>query len=878
MANPVMISKVKRIRLSSLLVLLYVLLSSEKLLAEPMVLRVGVYENPPKLGLGENDQVSGILGDILQGMAAEENWQLVAVPCFWNDCLEQLATGEIDILPDVAASTERSELYDFHTTAALLSWSQIYVKRGHTLSSLLELDGKRLALLKGSIQYDYLRQLAENFNIDVTFVLVDTQQAAFAALESNVADAVTANNFISELKAAELNLKSTPVVFQPSRLFFAVPKNKHAEVLQAIDSYLQQWQADADSPYFTILKKWNSTPAKVVIPDEIWWLLIALLVGFLSALLFSLLMRRRVKEKNSSLRQTQQNLNMILDSVDAHVYIKDLQLRYQYVNKNVCKLINLEEKQIIGQTDELFFDAETCKRLRKNDLLVLEKGQRVVEEEINRVHGIDNPQTFLSVKLPLRREDGTIYALCGISTDITDYLLIQKQLRKLALYDSLTGLANRRQLMEFLEESLAHGRQTETEGALLIVDLDAFKTLNDTLGHHAGDLLLQEVSKRLQSRLLPHELAARLGSDEFVIVKPNMGENRHEVEVIAQRCAEEILQDFVLPYVLDQTQYIASASVGIALFSDADGDVERLLQDADMALYRAKSSGRNSLRFFDPTMQLEVNRRSQLERKLREAISQHQLELYVQPQISSDQQYVGMEALLRWHDPVEGFISPADFIPIAESSGLIIPLGAWVLREACHILAEWAKVPEMENLTLAVNISPRQFRHLQFIDYIDSCLDELGVNPNHLELEVTESLLIEDIDQTIERMNELRQRGLRFALDDFGTGYASLSYLKLLPLNKLKIDQSFVRDVLTDINDEAIVSTIIALGQSLDLAVIAEGVETVEQAVLLEKFGCHVYQGYYFGKPAPVAEWQQIITAKRSAHKTEPKNPSQIHS
>ncbi len=484
------------------------------------------------------------------------------------------------------------------------------------------------------------------------------------------------------------------------------------------------------------------------------------------------------------------------------------------------------------------------------------------------VLGTDKAQTFLSVKLPLRQEDGTIYALCGISTDITDYLLIQKQLRKLALYDSLTGLANRRLLMEFLEDSLAEGRQSQMEGALLIVDLDSFKTLNDTLGHHTGDLLLQGVSKRLQSRLLPHDLAARLGSDEFVIVKPKMGKARGEVEALARQCAEEILQDFVMPFALEQTQYIASASLGIALFSDAEGDVERLLQDADMALYRAKASGRNSLRFFDPVMQLEVNRRSQLERKLREAIASQQLELYVQPQISSDQQYVGMEALLRWHDPVEGFISPVDFIPVAESSGLIIPLGAWVLREACQILADWAKISEMQNLTLSVNISPRQFRHIQFIDYIDSCLKEFDVNPNHLELEITESLLIEDIDQTIERMNALRQRGLRFALDDFGTGYASLSYLKLLPLNKLKIDQSFVRDVLTDPNDEAIVSTIIALGQSLDLAVIAEGVETEEQAVLLEKFGCHVYQGYHFGRPAPVADWQQTISEIRLAHKT----------
>jgi len=862
-----MIPKANFFSLSSLMVLLLTSLTSGKLLAEQTTLRVGIYENPPKLLMNSDGQVSGILGDILRIVAERENWQLIAVPCYWNDCLQMLAKGEIDLLPDVAMAVTRTDLYDFHSTPALLSWSQIYVSRGNNLSSLLELDGKRLALLKGSIQYDYLNQLAESFNIDVTFVLVDTQQAAFAALVNGVADAVTANNFISELKAAELNLKPTSIIFQPSRLYFATSKGKHGDVLETLDNYLQKWQNEANSPYFSVLQTWNNPAVKTIIPKELWWLLIALIVGFVSAVGFSLLLRRRVHEKTISLRQSEQNLSVILDSVDAHIYIKDLQLNYQYVNQNVCKLIGLDEKDILGKTDTILFDQETCKTLRENDLRVIEKGERIVEEEINTVLGSETPQTFLSVKLPLRQEDGTVYALCGISTDITDYLLIQKQLRKLALYDSLTGLANRRLLMEFLEDALAENGQFHQEGALLIVDLDAFKTLNDTLGHHAGDLLLQAVSKRLQSRLASQDLAARLGSDEFVIVKPNMGVLRDEVQTSAQKFAEEILQDFILPFSLDQTQYIASASVGIALFSDAEGDVERLLQDADMALYRAKASGRNSLKFFDPTMQKEVNRRSELERKLRDAIALQQLELYVQPQISSDKQYVGMEALLRWNDPVEGFISPADFIPIAESSGLIIPLGAWVLRKACQILAEWSTIPGMENLTLSVNISPRQFRHLQFIDYIDSCLIELKVNPNHLELEITESLLIEDIDHTIERMNALRQRGLRFALDDFGTGYASLSYLKLLPLNKLKIDQSFVHDVLTDVNDEAIVSTIIALGQSLDLAVIAEGVETAEQAALLEKFGCHVYQGYFFGKPAPVTEWQEIISAASQRQK-----------
>lgn len=823
-------------------------------------LRVGVYENAPKLTLNQQGQVSGIFGDMLQLIAAAEGWTLEAVPCHFDDCLRRLERGEIDLLPDLAVTDDRGQLYNFHQTAALHSWSQIYVMEDHSLSSLLELDGKRLALLRGSVQYDYLQQLVDSFGINVGFVLADTQQAAFVALLDGVADAVTANNFIGEFKTAELGLKATPIMFQPIHLFFAAPQGQHNDVLAAIDSHLHDWLADNDSAYFDILRHWNASMERESIPQHFWWLVIALLLGFVSAVLFSLLMWRRIVEKNTSLRQAQQNLNLILDSVDAHIFIKDMQQRYQYVNQNMCKFSGRQQHEIIGQTDSFLYTEATCQKLRENDRRVLEEGERVVKEELNMLHGADSAQTFLTVKLPLRREDGTIYSLCGISTNMTDYLEIQKQLRRLALYDGLTGLANRYSLLEHLEKLLTDSHTAHQDGALLIVDLDAFKTLNDTLGHHVGDLLLKCVAERLQAYASEQNLVARLGADEFVLVRHVPGSNRAEVTAATQQFADTLLQDFVLPFSLGKTQYTASATIGIALFSDAEGEAKQLLQKAEIALYRAKASGRNSVCFFDPLMQQQIQRHSQLEHWLREAITLEQLELYVQPQVSSDQQCVGMEALLRWNHPEEGFIAPADFIPIAEASGLIYPLGDWVLRKACQILADWSTIPGMENLTLSVNISPRQFRHRSFVEYIDSCIAEFSVDPSYLELEVTESLLIEDIELTIGRMNALRKRGLRFSLDDFGTGYASLSYLKLLPFNKLKIDQSFVQDVLTDINDEAIVSTIITLGQSLDLAVVAEGVETVEQAMVLEHYGCYVYQGYYFGKPAPVIEWQQRIS------------------
>jgi diguanylate cyclase (GGDEF)-like protein len=406
-------------------------------------------------------------------------------------------------------------------------------------------------------------------------------------------------------------------------------------------------------------------------------------------------------------------------------------------------------------------------------------------------------------------------------------------------------------LMDRMGQALASAQRRQQGGALLFIALDNFKTLNDTLGNDQGDLLLQQVAQRLNSCVRSVDTVARLGGDEFVVMLEELSQNPEELARDALGVGEKILAMLAVPYALKGYQYRSTPSIGIAPFEGDQTSVGELLKQADLAMYQAKTAGRNTLRFFSPEMQAVVTARAALEEDLRSALVQDEFLLHYQPQVNQTGQCVGVEALVRWAHPQRGMVSPAQFIPLAEETGLILPLGRWVLHHACTLLARWQDEPQLAHLTMAVNVSSRQFRHASFVDDVARVLAITGAPSGKLKLELTESLLVEDMETTIATMAALRSYGVGFSLDDFGTGYSSLSYLKRMPLDQLKIDQSFVRDLLTDPNDAAIVDTIIALSRSLGLEVIAEGVETPEQRDLLARAGCHLYQGYLFSRPLP---------------------------
>ena len=442
--------------------------------------------------------------------------------------------------------------------------------------------------------------------------------------------------------------------------------------------------------------------------------------------------------------------------------------------------------------------------------------------------------------------------------DLSQRKAAEEEIRYLAFYDPLTRLPNRRLLMDRLQQALATSARHQRSGALLLLDLDNFKTLNETQGHDRGDTLLLQVSHRLRACVHEDDTVARQGGDEFVVVLEDLGDTREEAAARAEEAAQKILLALREPYTLDGETHHSSLSMGITIFSGMRETVDELLKRADLAMYQAKSAGRDTLRFYDPQMQAAVSERAALELDMRAGLAQGQFELYYQPQVDNGR-ITGAEALLRWRHPRDGFVSPAQFIPLAEESGLILPIGEWALQAACERLALWAQQPALAGLTLAVNVSPRQFHQSCFVPQVLAALARAGAEGSRLKLEMTEGLLLADVEDTIAKMSTLRSYGVGFSLDDFGTGYSSLAYLKRLPLTQLKIDQSFVRDVLTDPNDAAIARTVVALANSLGLDVIAEGVETEEQRAFLARNHCHSWQGYLLSKPIPAADFEQLV-------------------
>ena len=457
---------------------------------------------------------------------------------------------------------------------------------------------------------------------------------------------------------------------------------------------------------------------------------------------------------------------------------------------------------------------------------------------------------------------GEVTHYVGSLTDITLRKAAEDEIRYLAFYDSLTRLPNRRLLRDRLEREMAALARNHGHGALLFIDLDNFKTLNDTLGHDVGDLLLQEVAKRLRQCVRDSDTVARLGGDEFVVLLCDLGEVLTQAIVRAKEVAEKLLSAMNQPYQLAGQPHYGSASIGVALFTERQASVDDLLKQADLAMYQAKGAGRNTLRFFDPAMQSAMAERAALEAELRQAMEQQQFELYFQPQVNLQGQVTGAEGLLRWIHPERGVIAPGQFIALAEETGLIWRIGQWVLESACAQLLRWAQDPATAGLSLAVNVSARQFHAPEFVDLVLGCLDRSGANAQRLKLELTESVLLNSVEDAITKMNQIRERGVTFSLDDFGTGFSSLTYLKRLPLDQLKIDQSFVRDILVDPDDAAITRTIVTLAQSLGLGVIAEGVEQQAQRDLLAALDCQAFQGYFFGRPMPIAAFGELLQHK----------------
>ena len=556
-----------------------------------------------------------------------------------------------------------------------------------------------------------------------------------------------------------------------------------------------------------------------------------------------------------------QRLSMVIEQSPESIVITDTAGCILYVNEAFQRITGYARGEVLGRNPRILNGGLTPRATYEQMWATLLAGE-VWRGEFHNVRKDGSAYLELATIAPIKDAGGTVTHYVAVKEDITQRKQSEALLHRLAYFDALTGLPNRALLHDRIAQAIRSGVRRESFGMLMLVDIDRFRQLNDTLGHAAGDRLLCEVAARLRASVREEDTVARHGDDDFAVLVERIGETEADALSHAEYVARKLQRTLQQPYVLGGTEgdrHFATLSFGISLFHDGVSSLESLLKQAEVALYRAKQDGRDIVRFFNPEMQAVVDAHARLEARMHEALEANAFRLFFQPQVNRRGVVIGAEALLRW--PLDGgaMVSPAEFIPLAEDTGHIVRLGSWVLRSACAQLARWQMNETTRHLKIAVNVSARQFHQPDFVASVKDTVRAAGVDPCRLELELTESAILSDMDETIRRMNELRALGIRFALDDFGTGYSSLSYLKRLPLDQLKIDQSFVRDMAEDEGSEAIVLAILSLSHALGLEVVAEGVEMPEQRDFLRHHGCDCFQGYLFGKPLPMEAWGDFL-------------------
>jgi len=731
-----------------LFLVLFLILSISNAASHPLsdeaglTIRVGVWNNPPVVLQDENGQWRGIAVDTLRYIADQKNWKLEFVSGSFADHLNNLQQHNIDILSAIAYSDKRAKKYTYTQNSLISNWGLVYAQANSKIGSLLELEGKRIAVMRNNIHEKAFRDLAEKFGVKLELIEYNNFNDVMQSVHSGETDAGVANRLYGALNANSYQLVETGIVFNPINIHFASPHAEHSALLETIDQQLNALKVDKDSAYYSALNHWMNQAPTIHFPKWLIWLALGLFGIVLLMIGITVLLRRQVASRT-----------------------RDLQ----------------------AEVDE------RCKT--------------------------------------------------------------QERLDRLAYYDSLTGLPNRVSFSENLKVAIASARRRKYKVAILFIDLDRFKTINDSLGHDAGDQLILHVAKRLQCCLRDEDNINRFGGDEFVAILPGI-DNISDVNIVAERMLKCMSQKIDIGI----TQIYSTVSIGIALFPDDDENREGLLKNADVAMYHAKEKGGNNYQFYNAEFTQKVRNRLSLENRLRRALEQEEFQLHYQPIYNLDtHKPVGVEALIRWQDPEHGMISPDDFIPLAEETGLIVPIGEWVLEQACAQVRQW-EVQGLGKLRLAINVSSKQFEHNQILSTVIAALQHASLDPKQLELEITERMFLNQSEQVVNVFDQLKSEGVGLSIDDFGTGYSSLSYLKQLPIDTLKIDRSFVQNIPKDKDDIQITSTIISMAHGLGLDVVAEGIETEQQLSFLKELGCGRGQGYYLARPQNAEDVFQLLS------------------
>lgn len=576
-----------------------------------------------------------------------------------------------------------------------------------------------------------------------------------------------------------------------------------------------------------------------------------------------------IRSEITDIKLAERNLRVADAAIESQeaIVISDANNRILRINSSFTRMTGYTKEEVIGETTSIL-------KSGRHDINFYQKMWKLLKEKKFWQGEIwdrrKNGQIYLKwlTITAVTGPDGEVHNYIGTFTDLSEHKEAKEAIYRLAFYDPLTDLPNRRLLRDHMDIALSNSARSLHYGAVFMIDIDHFKFINDTKGHAIGDLLLIEVAQRLKSCVRDGDTVARLGGDEFVIMLEILSKDENNAALQAEALNKKVIMAIQRPFLIDGEELHCTLSIGISLFTMPTSTSEEMLKRADVAMYQAKSAGRNTMRFFDPDLHASLENRQAMLSELYQALPKNQLKLYYQAQVDRQGKIFGAEVLLRWQHPQRGIVQPNDFIPLAEQSGLIIPIGLWVLHTTCIQLKLWEENPLARNLTLAVNVNARQFGQSDFVGQVCKVLEETGAKATLLKIELTESLVLHDITDTIEKMEALKLLGICFSIDDFGTGYSSLSYLKRLPINQLKIDRSFVQDIDTDQSDAIIAQTIIGMANNLGFNVIAEGVETEAQRACLENQGCLTYQGYLFSKPVPLLDFEKLVNETMKTDKS----------
>jgi diguanylate cyclase (GGDEF)-like protein/PAS domain S-box-containing protein len=823
------------------------------------VYHIGIFDSPPLSSLDKNGNPQGLIVDLINQISEKERLEVEWHFEDWSVMINQVKSNQIDLITSVGFTNERALFMDYSKQSFITVWGQVFLPVNSKIEGLFDLNNKTIAIMKDGVNGTRFKQQCLEFEIKCNIKEVKDYPEVFRLVQSGEVDGGVSNNLVGSAYINDYQMISSSIVFNPFKVYIAAPKGENQELLNVFDQYISNWKDDPQSFYYQTRLKWLQKKTTNPLPIWFWSIILGLGVLAITATIIAYFFNKQVKVRIRQLSKRQRQFHQIINLIPYMIYAADKQGNVLLANKTASDYFGMEVQDFENCNVKQLTDSNQQYEKLLNDNLDESLNEDTTEHrEIKTANANGKERVLYLSKTPFSGREDSTSAVVTVAVDITEIKNFEAKIKQLAHFDSLTTLPNRILLREIIDQSLEKSMAGVYSGALLFIDLDLFKTINDSRGHGLGDLLIKEVAIRIESLLHENECVARLGGDEFVVHLPNLNYDDRKTEKIAVLKAEQVLEEIAKPYIVDGERFYMTASIGIVVYPRDGDSQEILLQRADTAMYKAKDNGRNQLHVFNQQIEADVIRQHTLENELRQAEKRGEFRLVYQPIVEGEsRKTVGSEALIRWNHPTKGIISPNDFIKIAEQTKLIISIGEWILEEVCRKIRFWLDHGR-KDFFIAVNLSVVQIKDETFYSKVLELVHKYNIPKNYLEMEVTESILMKETVRASKVLKQLKLLGIRISIDDFGTGYSSFNYLIKLPLDKIKIDRTFVNNINKDDNSETIIRTIIRMAKELNMDVVAEGIETKAQFEFLLSQSCQYFQGYYFSKPIPFDDMSEV--------------------